>query len=49
MIVTCVETCLISKCHGTLDKKLCIKEEINYKFQIQCGTELAPYITMGLL
>jgi hypothetical protein len=49
MIVTCVETCLISKCHITLDKKLCIKGEINYKFQIQCGTELAPYITMGSL
>jgi len=49
MIVTCVETCLISKCSGTLDKKLCIKEEINYKFQIHCGKELAPYVTMGSL
>jgi hypothetical protein len=25
----------------------CIEEEINYKFQIHCGTELAAYVPLG--
>jgi hypothetical protein len=47
-VVKCVETCFIFKYHGTWNKKHYIKEEINWKFQIQCGTALVPCVPMGL-